>query len=406
MTDTSDTWESFLVGDDDIAIDTDILKDNLEPARYGSDAINAMKSNSEYDLLKHAADIRYYICVIYYALCLMYLSLVCSLFSMEQGDIDDTLEYSAVMETEHDIDVPVADDIFDSYDMASPRHSKHGGRSKVDSSSEGYDDLTLSPIPSNEDIMDDQQLEVCTKDTSELFPIQDPQVTSPVNCSEGTTVAIDAESTWQSRLEDYKRTQESNGLNNGVKKGSKQSEAAAHELRWVPTAVVPRTAHTSSMSGLTGPVRVDEGKDSMWPTTGIRRPWSLQHMDSSEHESKQNNVNVAVRVRPFTKGESSAKNKRIASARDNHIVIVNPNVFNANPDHVAQAAVVANIPDWAKLFQFNHSIWSCGPLGAEEEECVSQEGVFRTIGLPIVRRALRGQSSVCFSYGQTAAGEH
>lgn len=322
---------------------------------------------------------------------------------MEQGDIDDTLEHSTVIYIDDGI--------------ASPCNSKYGiGQHNVETLEERSNTLNLSPIhTTGSDFIGDQQLNITKEDYME------PDIMQPR--SEAPQLIGHREDTWQSRLAEYRRIAEpesdgnilatelqhqaprSRSSSDGIKKEYKlvdvvRPSSPTHQPRRFPNGIPSTSPATSSRSC----------SEKMKPSTasaGHRAPlkhWSLQKVESKEQEWKQHSVNVAVRVRPFSKGEIVAKNKRIVSARDNHVVVVNPNMFNANPDHVAAAAVVANIPDWAKLFHFNHCLWSYDPLDAEDEDYVDQEGVFRTIGISLVLRALKGESCSCFSYGQAVAG--
>ena len=60
-------------------------------------------------------------------------------------------------------------------------------------------------------------------------------------------------------------------------------------------------------------------------------------------------LSVAVRVRPFTSLETDARARRIVSYKDNKIIIVNPQAFDADPDAIANAAASVQCKEWAQV---------------------------------------------------------
>ena len=58
---------------------------------------------------------------------------------------------------------------------------------------------------------------------------------------------------------------------------------------------------------------------------------------------------MAVRVRPFTSLEIDAGARRIVSHKDNKVIIVNPQAFDADPDAIANAAASVQCKEWAQV---------------------------------------------------------
>ena len=136
------------------------------------------------------------------------------------------------------------------------------------------------------------------------------------------------------------------------------------------------------------------------------------HSNNEKIDISERKIKVAVRIRPFIPSETQGKARRIVSCLDNKLVIVNPTSFDADPDAVLAAAVAVQGEDWARVFVFNHCLWSFDSphIGEQqqqqqsvsylEQEYISQEGVHRVIGLELVENILNGVSSSCFAYGK------
>ena len=142
--------------------------------------------------------------------------------------------------------------------------------------------------------------------------------------------------------------------------------------------------------------------------------WSLLRSrgeldDTSSPGDGERAVQVAVRVRPFTVGETQAGPRRVVSVNGDKLILVNPTAFEADPDTIAAAAAAVSLEnmrcaDWAKVFRFDHCLWSYDPLD-DGDTYADQETVHETVGAPIVKNILQGRSSSCFSYGHTGTGK-
>jgi hypothetical protein len=117
------------------------------------------------------------------------------------------------------------------------------------------------------------------------------------------------------------------------------------------------------------------------PTIDSLHEWSMSQRlttlsasssSGSVSASGESIVKVAVRVRPFSTTEMQTASRRIVSFKDDKLVIVNPNAFDADPDAIADAAAVYRLKEWAQVFRFNHCLWSYDPSD-NEDEYISQE---------------------------------
>ena len=126
--------------------------------------------------------------------------------------------------------------------------------------------------------------------------------------------------------------------------------------------------------------------------------WSVLRKDSTANTC---DVKVYVRVRPQSAKEQESNSKRIVSVRENKIVVVNPNAFDADPDVIASAATFLSLNEYAKVFDFDKCFWS---YEENSSNYADQETVFQTIGSDIVENVLNGISSCCFSYGGINSG--
>lgn len=141
------------------------------------------------------------------------------------------------------------------------------------------------------------------------------------------------------------------------------------------------------------------------------RSWSaLSRQRSTEGKSSEQFLQktVIVRVRPFTGEEKTIPRRILSAPAADRVLIVNPRSFQAEPDTIAAAAMLANNPEWAKDFRFSHCLWSMddGNMKLPEPlKFADQEEVFRIVGKPIVVHVLQGISAACFAYGHTGSGK-
>ena len=149
-------------------------------------------------------------------------------------------------------------------------------------------------------------------------------------------------------------------------------------------------------------------------------PWSISkriHSDTLSSPSgksvsttaEEHQVTVAVRIRPFMVGEIQQGPRRVVSVNGDKLILVNPNAFDADPDTIAAAAAAVSLEnmrcnDWAKVFCFDHCLWSYDPTD-KEDIYVDEEGIYEAVGSNIVNDVTRGISSCCFAYGHTGTGK-
>jgi hypothetical protein len=108
-------------------------------------------------------------------------------------------------------------------------------------------------------------------------------------------------------------------------------------------------------------------------------------------------------------GEIQHGPRRVVSVNGDKLILVNPNAFDADPDTIAAAAAAVSLEnmrcnDWAKVFCFDHCLWSYDPTDTEDIY-VDEEGIFEAVGSNIVNDVTRGISSCCFAYGHTGTGK-
>nr|XP_040578221.1 kinesin-like protein KIF28P isoform X1 [Lepeophtheirus salmonis]XP_040578231.1 kinesin-like protein KIF28P isoform X1 [Lepeophtheirus salmonis]XP_040578235.1 kinesin-like protein KIF28P isoform X1 [Lepeophtheirus salmonis] len=115
----------------------------------------------------------------------------------------------------------------------------------------------------------------------------------------------------------------------------------------------------------------------------------------------EQNVKVAVRVRPFNKREISRKSKCIVSMNGPSTTILNPEDANDK-----------------RTFTFDHSYWSFDGFKTDQDEyCLpdlqdpnggkfsDQNKVFSELGEGILENAWEGYNTSLFAYGQTGSGK-
>ena len=107
----------------------------------------------------------------------------------------------------------------------------------------------------------------------------------------------------------------------------------------------------------------------------------------SNPTTNEDNVRVAVRVRPFNKREVDGGSKCcIRMDKDTHAT------FISNPEDGTE-----------KQFTFDYSYNSF--VGPDEAEYASQETVWKDIGQDILDASFSGYNSALIAYGQTGSGK-
>lgn len=125
-------------------------------------------------------------------------------------------------------------------------------------------------------------------------------------------------------------------------------------------------------------------------------------IEVSSINSQQENIKVAVRLRPFTDKEKQKKNRRIIEIEKNTVLL-------QNPKHSS---------DRHKRFTFDYSYWShdgfmknelgvniSDPNDPHGSKYVDQEKVFSDLGHFLLDNALKGYHSALLAYGQTGSGK-
>ena len=98
-----------------------------------------------------------------------------------------------------------------------------------------------------------------------------------------------------------------------------------------------------------------------------------------------NNIKVAVRVRPFNKREKERNAKCIISMNGKVTTIQNPETGEKKP------------------FSFDFSYWShC----SEDMDYADQSKVFKDLGVTVLENAWNGYNASLFAYGQTGQHKH
>ncbi|GAB1601251.1 kinesin-like protein KIF16B isoform X1 [Argonauta hians] len=108
-------------------------------------------------------------------------------------------------------------------------------------------------------------------------------------------------------------------------------------------------------------------------------------------------VKVAVRVRPINQREQELNSKFIISMEDNKTTITN----NKIPEMVSEGDCGREAMR-VKEFTFDFSFWSSSK---QDSSFASQEHVFQSLGLDVVRSAYDGYNACVFAYGQTGSGK-
>ncbi|XP_014781484.1 kinesin-like protein KIF16B isoform X1 [Octopus bimaculoides] len=107
-------------------------------------------------------------------------------------------------------------------------------------------------------------------------------------------------------------------------------------------------------------------------------------------------VKVAVRVRPINQREEELDSKFIISMEDNKTTIIN----NKIPETVSEGDCGRESMR-VKEFTFDFSFWSA----SKATNFASQDHVFQSLGLDVVRSAYDGYNACVFAYGQTGSGK-
>ncbi|CAH8480160.1 unnamed protein product [Schistosoma haematobium] len=103
----------------------------------------------------------------------------------------------------------------------------------------------------------------------------------------------------------------------------------------------------------------------------------------------ESSIIVAVRIRPLTKLEALNNLQCLVRIPKPGVVrVFEPNVKNNS----------------VREFQFDHTFWSLND-GSSLVPHASQEFVYRTLGLPLLLRALDGYNACLFAYGMTSSGK-
>ncbi|XP_076461788.1 kinesin-like protein KIF28 [Babylonia areolata] len=111
----------------------------------------------------------------------------------------------------------------------------------------------------------------------------------------------------------------------------------------------------------------------------------------------EENVKVAVRVRPFNSREINRKAALVINMSGNTTEIKNPEDMNAEP----------------KKFAFDYSYWSHdgfkeeadGYLSPSDAKYADQKKVFNDLGFGVLENAWKGYNCSLFAYGQTGSGK-
>lgn len=236
------------------------------------------------------------------------------------------------------------------------------------------------------------------------------------------------------------------GINTRTSAGPKDTTLAGHLSASRPTNKYPHSSGNSVGSGNSGSGRIPTSSISSFtpqprrlpdvpsasasgytesqlsPDASRSRhstPWSVSKRASSDSltspvsksmsSGEEHRVTVAVRIRPFMVGEIQHGPRRVVSVNGDKLILVNPNAFDADPDTIAAAAAAVSLEnmrcnDWAKVFCFDHCLWSYDPTDSEDIY-VDEEGIFEAVGSNIVNDVTRGISSCCFAYGHTGTGK-
>jgi len=146
-------------------------------------------------------------------------------------------------------------------------------------------------------------------------------------------------------------------------------------------------------------------------------PWSLDCKDVMARGAylpkemrivRTDNIQVALRVRPFTHEEVSSGARRCVSLCDDHrkLVLVNPSVPVFEVDKLAEAVDTAATfsKEIASVHTFDDMFWS-----AEDRRrgtpVANNKSLYADIGEKLVGDAMKGISSVCCAYGETKSGK-
>lgn len=118
--------------------------------------------------------------------------------------------------------------------------------------------------------------------------------------------------------------------------------------------------------------------------------------------ASEENIKVAVRVRPFNKVEKETNAKLVIQMNGPKTTIFNP----SKPDQAPHQ------------FQFDHSYWSnsgfktepdgylsSDPTNSDGKDFCDQKRIFNDLGAGIVKNAWGGYNSSLFAYGQTGSGK-
>lgn len=138
--------------------------------------------------------------------------------------------------------------------------------------------------------------------------------------------------------------------------------------------------------------------------------WRLlrQSIANERLPKRQDNLNLFVRVKPFNSSKSNNKFdsnyddsiiivKPSESLKDEKVVIVNPNLFNASTHDIEKIATTLQLNDCANYFTFNKCFSN---LNNEQFD------IYESIGSKIAENTVvYGKSSCCFCYGASNSGK-
>lgn len=129
-----------------------------------------------------------------------------------------------------------------------------------------------------------------------------------------------------------------------------------------------------------------------------RLPLTTSIFNDSTEGSKNANVKVVVRVRPFLPREIEKGCINLVSMR-NATTTINPPPQSQNPS--ATRATSRRNAD-PKNFTFDHSFWSCNKSDAHYAD---QQQVYNCVGRDFLDHNLDGYHTCIFAYGQTGSGK-
>jgi hypothetical protein len=118
---------------------------------------------------------------------------------------------------------------------------------------------------------------------------------------------------------------------------------------------------------------------------------------------KENNVQIAVRVRPLSAAEKKRGCRAIVTMDQRKTTVTDPQYFA--PDPLTQKSFADKGTDatgFRKKFTYDFCFWSCGE---GDKNYAPQQSVFDCIGGGVVENTLKGFNSSVLAYGQTGSGK-